>query len=247
MQLAEEETRLQGLMNQLAKELKAATDNRANAQAEQNDALKEEPKFDIVQFIGRIFQPKAFKTRLEIANEQLERAQMAVFQTHDKVKQLSAEIRDAQWKVSQQIEKIREIEDDKKVLGDQSQDLRRASEGLGKVDNLLQLCSHFWTAMNTACATMQKKLEHPQKTFLKSDLQRYKKKFLKAFEDGIEFWKVFVEVSEKYLTHGESAAVAYKFLDGTVDHVSRGQREARLQILQKETSALAIQLPGIDM
>jgi hypothetical protein len=132
------------------------------------------------------------------------------------------------------------------VLGDQSQDLRRASEGLGKVDNLLQLCSHFWTAMNTACATMQKKLEHPQKTFLKSDLQRYKKKFLKAFEDGIEFWKVFVEVSEKYLTHGESAAVAYKFLDGTVDHVSRGQREARLQILQKEMSGLEIQLPRID-
>ena len=48
------------------------------------------------------------------------------------------------------------------------------------------MCSDFWGAMNNACATMQRKLENPQKTFLKRDLRKYKKQFLKTFEDGIE-------------------------------------------------------------
>ena len=57
---------------------------------------------------------------------------------------------------------------------------------------------------------------------------------------------MFVDVSEKYLTQGGSAAAAYKFLDGTVDHVSKQQREARLQILQEEVSSLELALPEAD-
>lgn len=245
MQLAEEETRLQGLMDEMATELKAATDSRASAQAQQESALRSDPGFSILQSVGRIFFPKAFKSRLEIATEQLEKAQMAVFNTHKKVKELSADIRDAQAKVSKRIENIRHIEDDKKELADQSQDLKRASNGLGKVDYLLQMCSDFWGAMNNACATMKRKLENPGKTFLKRDLQKYKKQFLKTFEDGIEFWRVFIEVSEKYMTQGLSAAVAYKFLNGNIDHVTKEKRETMLQILQKEMSDLEIQVPGI--
>jgi hypothetical protein len=113
MQLAEEETRLQGLMDEMATELKAATDSRASAQAQQESALRSDPGFSILQSVGRIFFPKAFKSRLEIATEQLEKAQMAVFNTHKKVKELSADIRDAQAKVSKRIENIRHIEDDK--------------------------------------------------------------------------------------------------------------------------------------
>ena len=114
-QLAEEEIRLQGLMNQLDEELKAATTSRLKAQTEQEIAHSEAhtETLGFWKTMGRIFKPDKFKTRLEIANEQLDKARDVVFQAHKKVQELSTEVRDSQWKINQHVEKIRNIQDDK--------------------------------------------------------------------------------------------------------------------------------------
>lgn len=160
--LAEEEKRLAELMVEMKKELENVKGRRTEAQREQQTAQTTQPTGSpgFLTTVGRLFRPSAFKSRLEMANEQLAEAQSDVFKAHDKVQELSAKIRRTQSKIIEHADNIRQIQDDKskpfifirfhhiivhrplpsiEELSDQSGDLKRASEGLGKVIRKLLL------------------------------------------------------------------------------------------------------------
>lgn len=60
--------------------------------------------------------------------------------------------------------------------------------------NMFQL---LWMVLEP---TMQRKLENPQKTFLKRDLAKYKKLFLKAFDGAIEVGTIYTCLDSNYLS-----------------------------------------------